>query len=291
MFSKRYLILLIVLAFLLGCGQMKPGDVGDRDGSALVVIDESTLVGEMVSIPGGSFHMGDLSGDSESMNELPVHEVTIQPFRLGKYEVTFAQWGACVADGSCGGYRPHDEGWGRGNRPVINVSWNDAQSYIDWLNSRTSGGYRLPSEAEWEYAARAGSKTKYSWGNDIGRNRANCMYRPIHEPGCYDHWDYTAPVGSFAANAWGLHDMHGNVEEWVQDCWHVNYQGAPNDGSAWVSGCNLIDYNHSTSLRVLRGGFWIGYARHLRSAYRGSGYYRSNRTPKGGFRLAQNKQN
>ena len=213
-------------------------------------------MGEMISIPGGEFRMGDLNGGGYD-NEKPVRRVTVKPFKLGKYEVTFAQWDACVADGGCGGYRPDDEGWGRGNRPVINVSWNDVQSFIDWLNRRTGGGYRLPTEAEWEYAARAGSTTTYSWGNDIGVNRANCL-----NDDCGDQWQYTAPRGSFEANAWGLHDMHGNVREWVQDCYRKDYRRAPKDGSARTRGCD------DNNWRVFRGGSCFYGARTLRSAYR-----------------------
>ena len=235
------------------------------------------FAGEMVSIPGGTFRMGDLSGDGYSL-EKPVHSVTVRPFKIGKYEVTFAQWDACVADGGCGGYRPDDEGWGRGNRPVIGVSPVYAESFIDWLNNKTGGNYRLPTEAEWEYAARASSTTEYSWGNDIGGNRANC-----DNDDCGDRWEYTAPVGSFAANAWGLHDMHGNVWEWVQDCMHVNYEGAPTDGSAWTSRCFEDD-----SVHMLRGGSWFSHAKHLRSANR-FGYVPLELMNTLGFRLAEDE--
>ena len=192
---------------------------------------------------------------------------------MSKYEVTFAQWDACVLGGGCGGHRPGDEGWGRGNRPVINVSWNDMQLYVKWLSERTGRTYRLPTEAEWEYAARAGTATKYSWGNDIGRNLANCN-------GCGSQWDVnrTAPVGSFPANAFGLHDMHGNVWERVLDCWNGSYRGAPADGSAWLSG--------RCGQRVLRGGSWLNYSGDLRSANRhwnGPGY----RSSGSGFRVAR----
>ena len=257
------------------------------------------LAGEMVSIPGGSFRMGDLSGEGDD-DELPVHRVTVRPFRLGKYEVTFAQWDACVADGGCNGYSPHDgfytddddfdidkpyydESWGRGNRPVFNASWDDVQSFIAWLNGRTGGNYRLPSEAEWEYAARAGSTTLYSWGDDIGSNRANCMNDDDKDSfGCGDSYGVTAPVGSFPPNAWGLHDMHGNVYEWVQDCWHDSYAGAPTDGSAWESG--------DCDDRVIRGGFWNNKASALHSSHRAYGFrtYRSSIFT-GGFRLAQDE--
>ena len=227
---------------------------------------------EMVSLPGGTFRMGDLSGDGYA-GEGPVHTVTVQPFRLGKHEVTFAQWDACVADGGCGGYRPTDYGLGRGNRPVIGVSWDEILSFINWLNSRTGGGHRLPTEAEWEYAARAGSTTEFSWGNNIGSNRANC-----NNDFCGDFYKYTAPVGSFAPNAWGLHDMHGNVGEWVQDCWNDGYVGAPSDGSAWESG--------NCSRRVVRGSSWNDSRWSLRSAHRNL-VSRSLRRADVGFRLAQ----
>ena len=164
---------------------------------------------------------------------------------------------------------------GRGDRPIINVSWDDVQSFIDWLNRKTGGNYRLPTEAEWEYAARAGSSTKYSWGNDIGSNRANCQN--IH---CGDSWEFTAPVGSFPANAWGLHDMHGNVNEWVQDCRNYDYEGAPTDGSAWTSG--------DCSQRVIRGGSWDSSAWFLRSAHRGWDG-RTFHIFSIGFRLAQDE--
>ena len=225
----------------------------------------------MVAIPGGQFRMGSERILSKK-NEKPVHRVRVPTFRLGKHEVTFAQWDACVADGGCK-HKPNDEGWGRGNRPVINVSWDDVQQFIEWLNDKMGGNYRLPSEAEWEYAARAGSTTKYSWGNDFGSNRANCA-----NYGCGDRYENTAPVGSFPANAWSLHDMHGNVYEWVQDCWNGSYNGAPSDGSAWLSG--------NCSLRVIRGGSWNDVPANLRSANR----LRDTRTDRDynrGFRLAQ----
>ena len=175
--------------------------------------------------------------------------------------------------GGCNGYRPDDRGWGRGRRPVINVSWEDAQAYVRWLSRETGQGYRLLSEAEWEYVARAGSRTAYHWGGDIGRNRANCRR-------CGSRWDdkRTAPAGSFAANEFGLHDVHGNVWEWVEDCWNASYRGAPEDGSAWESG--------DCRLRVMRGGSWDYRPSYLRSALR----IRSsaaNRNFQLGFRVAR----
>ena len=230
-------------------------------------------VPEMVVIPAGRFRMGCVSGRDCEDDELPVHEVTVASFALSKYEVTFEEYDRFTA--ATGGRRADDGGWGRGTRPVINVSWNDAQAYAAWLSAETGETYRLPSEAEWEYAARAGTATAYSWGNEIGRNRANC-------DGCGSRGDdeQTAPVGSFGANAWGLHDMHGNVWEWVEDCWHGNYARAPTDGTAWASGV-------SCARRVLRGGSWYDVnPRLLRSAIR-SGISTGFRFNLIGFRVAR----
>ena len=228
---------------------------------------------QMVYIPTGSFRMGDISRGGDS-DEKPVHRVSVGAFLMSATEVTFDQWDACVAAGGCS-HKPNDSySWGRGNRPVMRVSWEDiTKQYIPWLNRTTGEQYRLPSEAEWEYAARAGSETKYSWGNSIGNNKANCR-------GCGSRWDNskTAPVASFAANAFGLYDMHGNVWEWTQDCWNGSYKGAPSDGTAWLSG--------ECSWRVMRGGSWDGSPSSLRSAYRfrGTAGLRINGN---GFRLAR----
>lgn len=194
---------------------------------------------EMVVVPAGSYMMG-----SSAVYQRPRHRVTIgSPFAVGVYEVTFAEWDACVAGGGCGGRRPDDEGWGRGARPVINVSWEDARSYVRWLSLEAGANYRLLSEAQWEYVARAGTGTRYWWGESVGRNRAHC-------DGCGSRWDdtQTATVGSFAANGFGLYDVLGNVWEWVEDCWQDNYADAPSDGSAWTQG--------SCRRRVIRGGSW-----------------------------------
>ena len=207
---------------------------------------------EMVVIPAGRFRMGCLSNDSRCQPvEMPVHQVTIgAPFALSVHEVTFEDYDRFTYPNEV-----DDRGWGRGRRPVINVSWNDAQDYVAWLSSQTGAEYRLPSEAEWEYAARAGTTTQYSWGNEIGVNRANCY-------DCGSQWDdrQTAPAGSFRPNGFGLYDMHGNVYEWVEDCVNVRYQGAPSDGSAWLQG--------NCSVRVYRGGAWGVLPRILRAACR-----------------------
>ena len=232
---------------------------------------------EMVVLPTGSFRMGDLNGDGY-IYEKPVRRVTIsRSIAMGKYEVTFAEYDRFAR--ATGRALPSDYGWSRGNRPVVNVNQEEAKAYAVWLSEQTGKRYRLPSEAEWEYAARAGTTTKYSWGDEIGGNRANC-------DGCGSEWDNekTAPVGSFAANAFGLHDLHGNVWEWVEDCWHDNYKGAPTDGRAWTMGCSVDSDGDSSA--VLRGGSWINSPRFLRSAFR-IRYRPSVRYNAFGFRLVQ----
>ena len=210
-------------------------------------------VPEMVVIPAGNFRMGCVSGRQCQSDERPIREVRVDSFELSKSEVTFKQWDACVEYGGCRWVE--DEGWGRNGRPVINVTWEDAQAYVGWLSKETGEAFRLPSEAEWEYAARAGTETKYSWGNERGRGLANCDGCRCAHCGLR-----TSPVGSFPQNAFGLHDMHGNVWEWVADCWNESYRGAPSDGSAWLRG--------NCHQRVLRGGSWYSPPRNIRAAYR-----------------------
>jgi formylglycine-generating enzyme required for sulfatase activity len=231
---------------------------------------------EMVVVPAGSFTMG---GPNNA--EQPQHTVTFaRPFAVSKYEVTFADWDACVQGGGCKGYRPNDLGWKpRGAHPVINVNWNDAQAYVIWLSQVTGKTYRLLTEAEYEYAARGGTTTAYPWGDDIkfnGKAMANC-------DGCGSKWDNikTAPVGSFAPNKFGLYDMVGNVFEWTEDCAHHSYSSAPADGSAWLE-ANGGD----CSIRILRGGCWINSPVYLRTANRDGGSSGS-RDGDIGFRIAR----
>ena len=232
---------------------------------------------EMVVVPGGTFRMGSNDGASD---EKPVHSVTIpRNFAVGKFEVTWSEWGACVADGGCNSSGPEgaggDNGWGKGNRPVIEVDWSDAKAYVRWLSRKTGEDYRLLSEAEWEYAARAGSTGKYSWGN----NDPSCSKGATNSANysaCSSDW--TESVGFSSANAFGLHDLHGNVWEWTEDCWNGSYSGAPSNGSAWLSG--------DCERRVLRGGSWDSYPLWLRSAVR----VRDNTTVRSnlvGFRIAR----
>ena len=186
-----------------------------------------------------------------------------KPFAIGKYEVTFAEYDRYLyAQGIKERNFPSDQGWGRERRPVINVSWDDAVAYARWLSKQTGKRYRLPTEAEWEYAARGGTTSTWFWSDDVSQA---CTYANVFDRGheaelksryritwesapCEDDYAETAPVGSFKANAFGVHDTAGNVWEWVEDCYHETYEGAPLDGSAWNDdGCNL---------RVLRGGSW-----------------------------------
>jgi formylglycine-generating enzyme required for sulfatase activity len=222
---------------------------------------------EMVVVPPGSFIMGSPASEAgRAQDERPQRRVTIaRPFAVGKFEVTFDEWDACTAEGGCKHWSD-DRGWGKGRRPVINVSWHDAKEYAAWLSRKTGKRYRLLSEAEWEYAARAGTTTRYAFGDAISKGQAQYSA------------DRTVAVGSFPANRFGLHDMHGNVWEWVEDAWHPNYQGAPDHGSVWSGG--------DTSLRVLRGGSWHNIPDSLRSAIR---YWiqPDNRHRDTGFRLAR----
>ena len=246
---------------------------------------------EMVVLPAGSFMMGSPADEKgREYNEGPLHKVTIDyQFAVGVYEVTFSEWDYCVQQGGCNYHRPNDEGWGRGDRPVINVNWRDAKAYVKWLSRETGEEYRLLSEAEWEYAARAGTTTPFHFGNTISTNQAN--YRtfksfqdvwqerfgtasPSFAAGYRESYDAyspgsegsyrgaTIPVGLLPPNKFGLHDMHGNVWEWVEDCWHDHYRRAPTDGSAWFKGGDCGN-------RVKRGGSWADRPGHLRSACRG----------------------
>lgn len=195
---------------------------------------------EFVFIKGGSFVMGDILRKDKLAS--PPHRVTVGDFWIGKYEVTFDQYDKfCEATKR---EKPSDEDWGRGDRPVINVTWHDAVAFTQWLSKKTGKMFRLPSESEWEYAARGGSgkQLKYPWGNDIGKALTNCR-------DCGSKWDkkMTAPVGSFAPHGYGIYDLTGNVYEWTMDAWHDNYENAPDDGTAW---------DGEPDKRANRGGSW-----------------------------------
>lgn len=217
---------------------------------------------EMIAIRGGSFAMG----SNDDPTERPVHQVTIKPFSIGKYPVTVQEWNECAAAKACS-----FTATGKDDAPVSNVSWTDAQQYVAYLSQAAKKPYRLPSEAEWEYAARGGTQSKYWWGDKLQPGMAACK-------DCGDlAAEQPAKVGSFKPNPFGLYDMGGGVDQWVEDCWHRTYQGAPGDGSAWTGGdC----FSH-----VLRSGSWKNDARYVRPANRDS-YDTNVRYPTHGFRVA-----
>ena len=222
----------------------------------------------MTVIPGGEFRMGDLSGKGDP-DERPTRSVNVPSFALGVYEVTFEEWDACIAQGGCK-KRPNDMAWGRGARPVMNLAWEDTKPFLKWLSKTTGKTYRLPTEAEWEYAARAGAEGDFTFGDDIadlclyanGADLTTENYYQWSNKTCSDGVGrITARTGSYEPNAFGLYDMHGNVWEWTQDCWHDSYQGAPTNAEAWTRSC-------TSKNRVLRGGAFSVKPDNLRSAYR-----------------------
>jgi formylglycine-generating enzyme required for sulfatase activity len=234
----------------------------------------------MVVVPAGTFTMGSpLTEAGRNTSEGPQHQVTIaKTFAVSAFELTFDEWDTCVAYGDC----PQgvlDGGFGHGQRPVIDVTWDDAQRYIKWLSTITGKTYRLLTEAEYEYSARAGTRTPYPWGNDFelnGKPMANC-------DGCGSiPWDNneTAPVDSFPPNPFKLYDMVGNIWEWVQDCFHPTFDSAPSDGSAWTTDCPDDTY------RAVRGGSWLNPPNYVRSAnrFKGSAVDRDDNL---GFRVAR----
>jgi formylglycine-generating enzyme required for sulfatase activity/class 3 adenylate cyclase len=219
---------------------------------------------ELAEVPGGAFMMG----SSEDPSEKPVHQVTVQPFAIGRFPVTVGEWQQCAADKACS-YEPN----GDDRSPARNLSWNDAQQYIAWLSKVAQHPYRLPTEAEWEYAARGGTSTRYWWGNQATVKTADCK-------GCGEPHDPQAPlpVGSFAPNPFGLHDMGGGVDQWVSDCWHKDYNGAPRDGSSWEG--------PTCRERVVRGGSWRSDPTYVRAASRNF-YDPAVRYPTHGFRVVR----
>jgi formylglycine-generating enzyme required for sulfatase activity len=243
---------------------------------------ECTNCPVMTVVPAGSFVMGSPETElGRKDTESPQHKVTFaKKFAVGRFSVTFDEWDACVADGGCNGYSPPDQGWGRGTRPVINVSWNEAQTYLAWLSRKTGKTYRLPSEAEREYVTRAATTTPFWWGSSISTTQANYNgnYTYGDDGARGEFRNESEPVDTFAPNPWGLYQVHGNVSEWTQDCWHDNYTDAPTDGTAWLS--------PDCKLRVRRGGSIGSPPFILRSAFRLSNPA-ANRQPFLGFRVAR----
>lgn len=289
----RWLGLLFLVIPLAGFTTMASG----ADRKASFVIQSGTQFRDchdcplMVVIPAGTYQMGSQRGErGRSPDEGPVHPVTFkQPFAIGVYEITFAEWDACVSDGVCV-HSPDDNREGRGDRPVINVNMADVGEFLQWLSAKTGHEYRLPSEAEWEYAARAGTETPRYWrprqpacafGNmyDVSGSRTHKFEWLSFD--CIDAYGGTAPVGRFLANQFGLFDMLGNVWEWVADCWHETYVGAPDDGTVRQGG--------DCRRNVIRGGSWKNVAWATRSAFRG--WTEANaRATHLGFRVARFSQ-
>ncbi len=217
----------------------------------------------MIAIRGGSFAMG----SNDDPTEKPTRQVTIQSFAMSQHPVSVREWNECAAAKACGLVAT-----GKDDTPVTNISWSDAKRFVGWLGATTRKAYRLPSEAEWEYAARGGTQTKYWWGDQFRSGMVNCS-------NCADIGNVEQPVkiGSFRPNPFGLHDMGGGVDQWVEDCWHKNYQGAPADGSAWAEG--------ECGSHVIRSGSWKNDARYVRPSNRDS-YDTNVRYPTHGFRVA-----
>ncbi len=262
-----------------------PGDKGPAVAShgALEVEIGSTFKDcencpEMVAVPAGSFEMGAGPSDPDRQQaEGPQHKVTIAtPFAVSKFEITFDDWDACALEGGCNGYMPKDGGWGRGRRPVIFVSWNDAKAYVDWLREKTGKAYRLLSEAEWEYAARAGTTTPFVTGKTITLAQAD-FDASAGQANSSSYVGKTVDVGSYPPNPFGLYDTSGNVWEWVEDCWNRSHVGAPADGSPRGGDCTR---------RVLKGGAWYFEAAYVRAAARLS-YPKGSRLNVVGFRVAR----
>lgn len=280
---RQWGMALALLLMAAGCGTLPSAGVTRQTPTGTVFRDCAECP-EMVVIPAGSFTMGTPDDEAgRQLEEGPQHLVTIElPFAVGRFEVTFDEWDACVAAGGCAKYHPDDGGWGRGRHPVVNVVWEDVQSYLQWLSQNTGQAYRLLSEAEWEYAARAGTASRFYTGECISSDQAN--YKgSIYSKNCsarnWVDWQQTAEAGSFPPNAFGLYDMLGNVWEWVEDCYHENdYNGAPADGSVWQGG-NCMWHG-------VRGGAWYNDMPYLRAGFRNWAMLRY-RNDVLGFRVAR----
>ncbi len=251
-------------------GSKEPQEKPKKTSLTGTLLKDVSVGPAMLRIDGDSFRMGN-SRSQLSADEGPVRQVSLKAFAISRSEVTFKEYDQFAR--ATGRKLPDDKGWGRGDRPVINVSWKDAQAYVKWLSRRSGKHYRLPTEAEWEYAARGGSDSSFWWGYKTGKGNANCF-------DCGSEWDRksTAPVGSFKANGYGLHNTAGNVREWVEDCYHQNYSGAPQDGSAWVEA--------ECKERVARGGAYDKPSRSMHSTARSS-FKPDTQLPNIGFRVVR----
>jgi formylglycine-generating enzyme required for sulfatase activity len=248
--------LLSVISLTALVGLASTGANAQRGLSTSPSADQPSSPNAVVAQRDASPEPGETFRDCADCPELVVvpPAITIRrPFAIGRREVTFAEWDQCADAGACK-HRPEDHGWGRGDRPVINVSWDDSKLFVGWLSQKSGQKYRLPTEAEWEYAARAGTKTPFWWGKDVGSGRAQCdtCGSPTSKQ--------IVATGSFRPNGFGLYDTAGNAAEWVEDCWNDSYRLAPKDAVAWTSG--------DCRLRVLRGGNFLSKATEVRSASR-----------------------
>jgi formylglycine-generating enzyme required for sulfatase activity len=257
-----------------------------RRGAVATSFKDCAVCPELIEVLAGSFTMG--SPDSEPgryPNEGPQRSITFaHPFAVGRYSVTFSEWDACVADGGCGGYRPDDSSWGREKQPVINVSWEDATLYTQWLSSKTGKRYRLPSEAEREYFARAGTKDCFWWGCTVVPAQANYNHRQNDRYGGVlgEPPRKTLPVDSHAPNPWGLHNVHGNIWEWTDDCWPLTLAEKPADGS--------VSKSDECEWRAVRGGSFSDFVRITRSSAR-LGFGKASRASNIGFRIVRDAVN
>ena len=274
------ILLVLAVTAVAGAALVKYGPSARGPSAASKSFSDCKDCPQMIVVPAGEFTMGSPPDELYRGAEAQ-HRVTIPaPFALGKYEVTFDEWDACAADGGCGAYKPDDHGWGRGKQPVIDVSWDDAKKYVAWLSKKTGKPYRLPSEAEWEYAARAGAGTPFAFGATISSAQANYDGTTAYGSGPTGvNRQKTMPVGSFPANAFGLHDMHGNVWEWLEDCWSEEYgPKTPANGAPYGNG--------NCDGRVMRGGSWEDYPGDIRAAAR-VGSNTDDQSWADGFRVAR----
>ncbi|CAK0755073.1 formylglycine-generating enzyme [Gammaproteobacteria bacterium] len=262
----------VVTAVAAGNCTVAASQVGDLNWKPATQVTQGITIAqsysfepEMLSIPAGSFRMG--SASNVNGNERP-HQVTVAAFGISKFEITFDEYDYFA--NATSRRMPNDQGWGRGSRPVVDVNWNDATAYAQWLSTQTGRSYRLPTEAEWEYAARAGTTREHWWGDSLESNRANC-----DNGYCGDAWQYTAPVGSFAANPWGLYDTVGNVWEWTCSAYDSSYSGG-----------EKVCQTTGDADRVIRGGSWGSGASNARVALRDS-YAPGSRGSNVGFRLVR----
>lgn len=254
----RYLIAFCLLSLVVTAPAA--GQTPDKPAAKGKIFRDCPSCPEMIVVPEGSYAMG---FGGKKRRGPPSRVVIKKPFAIGRFEITFDEWFACVADRGCR-HRPDDHDWGAARRPVINITWAQAKNYTRWLSRKTGHKYRLPSEAEWEYAARAGTTTQFWWGDQPGEKMANC--RNCESRRCCTAKDHsccsheTLPVGSFPANPFGLYDTAGNVFEWTEDCWNRKHQGRPEDASPRLKG--------DCTNRVIRGGSFYYFSQVARSHYR-----------------------